>query len=154
MSTLNHYPRFHTWLRSWFSYLLLAAVVLTVGLAPKEYAIHVMIFWGAVTAFLVYRVHHWKNRAGSKYDGEIVDYVFAPTPMGTLFSSLARQNVSPDMIDWIKFMSSDLAYTDRYVKSAKSGEEPFLNILDRCSTMCVWYYGTSSDPNGRGGARA
>lgn len=144
---MSHFPHFHGWVRKRAPYILLGGSVISVAAAPKEATVAVTAFWLLLAIAMVLWAYSWSRHAANLFDGRIVEFIFTPTPMGSLCAALARQNVPVEDIQFITLMSSDLAQTKKYLASSRNGEESFLEILNRCKDIQVRYYGYSIDPN-------
>lgn len=144
---LKNYPRMHDRIRRFLPFVLLIGSVGSVAVAPEKYVQAVELVWGIFAILIIAWAYYWSRRAANIVDGKMVDFVFAPTPLGSLGNSLAKQGIDFDQIDTITVMSSNLAETKGYLKTPMNGDEPFLNILDKFKDMHMVYYGFSNDPN-------
>lgn len=144
---ISAYPRAQNYLRVGCPYILLGAAVLVVSVTETQYLPIAIGILAAGSVGMVVWAKSWSDQAATKFEGEMVDFVFAPTPMGSLLSALNKQGVGTGEIATIKLMSSDLVATKKYLSSPRNGDEPFITVVDRCKDMHVLYYGSSDDPN-------
>lgn len=143
---LKRYPKTHDRIRRYTPYGLLIGAMATVAFVKEKDVLTAEVAWGVTAILLISWAYYWSRRASNVVDGKIVDYVFTPTPMGSLGNSLGKQGITFDQVDTITVMSADLNETKGYLKRPRNGDEPFLSVVEKYKDMQVIYFGYSKNP--------
>jgi hypothetical protein len=131
---------FYSYLRKYVGAILIGGAAVTVALTPSHYAIYAMAVWGLIAAWLTVGAQIRTAKISRQFGGGMRDFVFAPTPMGSVLASLGRVGVSPETIATIELMSADVDETIAYFER-DSGNGCFLTTLKHCPEMKVTVYG-------------
>jgi hypothetical protein len=147
---MHFYPMAYSFIRANLTVGLLVGSAVTIAYVPTAYLTLAVLCWAGV-AGLIMLVAHQKTRAvARKFKGPILEFVFAPTPMGSVFGSLAKHGVPPDQIKSIALMSGNIKESLRYFESG-AGDGSFFQVLDACPDMHATVYGFSDDPEMQSG---
>jgi hypothetical protein len=144
---LRNAPGLTSSIRKAAPYILLLGALTTIAFVPRDWVVPSAIAWAGVALAMIAWAYYCSHTVAKKFDGRVVAFVFSPTPIGSLCTELENQGVPIDDIKLIKLMSSNLAYTKRYLASSRNGDEPFDSTLERCKDMNVVYCGYADDPD-------
>jgi hypothetical protein len=133
---------FYATIRKYISIILIGGAAVTVALAPKEYALYAMLFWAAFSGILAIDAHLRTRKIIKRFPGELIQFVYAPTPMGSLLEALQTNKIRSERIAEISLMSADVDESLRYYEEGHSnGSPPFLETVKLCPDIKVTIYG-------------
>jgi hypothetical protein len=139
------YNEIHAMVRRHISPILIGGAALTVAIAPMEYALYVMFFWAAFATIMGIDAHLRTRRIIKRFPGSLIQFVYAPTPMGSLLQALQTFGIRSERIAAISLMSADVDESIRYYEEGDAnGSPPFLETVKACPDVDVTIYGRCS----------
>jgi hypothetical protein len=136
------YKERYAQVRKYISVILIGGAAITVAFAPEGYALYVMIFWAALSAFLAVDAHLRTRRILKRFPGDLILFEYAPTPMGSLLHALQNNGIRSERIAEIRLMSADIDESIRYYEDGDdNGSPPFLETVRMCPDVKVTIYG-------------
>jgi hypothetical protein len=138
-------PRLYAGARENITLTIIVGSAFTVAVLPSDQVWIGALFWAAATGFVLVMAQLKTSEVCRRF-GELLEFVFLPTPMGSVFASLSKHGVPPESIKDIKLMSSgvseSLAYYQRHI-----GGPSLLDVLSVCPDMRVTVYGPDPRPD-------
>jgi hypothetical protein len=133
---------FHALLRRYISPIMIGGAALSVAFAPNGLVLYVMFFWAAFGVALAVDAHLRTRKTIKRFPGDLIAFVYAPTPMGSLLEALQTNGIRSERIAEIRLMSADVDESLRYYEEGHSnGSPPFLEAMKSCPDVKVTIYG-------------
>jgi hypothetical protein len=136
------YKEYYAATRQYISIILIGGAAVTVAFAPDGYTIPVMLFWAVLSVWLAIDGHLRTRSIIRRFPGDLIQFIYAPTPMGSLLQSLQDNGIKADRIAEIRLMSADVDESIRYYEEGHTnGSPPFLDTMKVCPDVKVTLYG-------------
>lgn len=122
--------------------IVIGGAAVSVALSPEQFSFVAMLLWSVLALCMTIFRYVRAQSVAKRFSGRIVEFVFAPTPMGSLIECLSTHHVDPEDIKSMQLMSSDLHATALYLTGSKRNfETPFNRLLEANPEIKVTIYG-------------
>ncbi len=131
--------------------VVLFGSLISVGFAYNQVSIlAIMTVWASLAVIFTLFAHVHSREVRKKFGGKILEFIYTPTPMGSLIKSLEKHGVAASSIKSMKLMSADIEESLKYLEKGnlRNDEGRFISdTLKPSSEMNVAIYGYSKCPN-------
>lgn len=119
---------------------LVGGAVFSVAVVPIDYVAAVMLFWAFLALSIAVNAFVKTHRVSRLFSGNLLEFVFAPTPMSSLYRSLQEHGIAPTEIASLSLMSADITQSLHYFERG-DGKRAFIDSLKENPDLEVTIYG-------------